>query len=103
MLQVDANDVGDGEPVVRVDGGKVPCELKKIDRRKYRASFVPRKPGKYLVDVQFYDEDIPGNCEMHDLLHTFFVIRELTQSNNHFLLSMFDSDTGINLKNWISC
>ena len=59
---------------MRVDGGKVPCELKKLDRRKYRVSFVPRKPGKYLVDVQFYDEDIPGNYEMYNHINKFNVI-----------------------------
>ncbi|ESO00645.1 hypothetical protein HELRODRAFT_192560 [Helobdella robusta] len=69
ILEFDAKDSGTAEPIVKVNDGKVPCDLKKLDGRKYRASFTPRKTGHFYVEVKLYNVEIPGSpfkVKVHD-------------------------------------
>ncbi|CAM4895437.1 unnamed protein product [Rotaria socialis] len=69
-FHIDASEAGVGQLEIIVQDGRMPCDAASRGSCRFDASFLPREPGRYTVDVKFNGLHAPGSpfsCYINDL------------------------------------
>lgn len=60
-FHIDASEAGVGQLEIVIQDGRIPCDATSCGSCKFDASFLPKEPGRYTIDVKFNGVPVPGN------------------------------------------
>ncbi|CAF2820839.1 unnamed protein product [Rotaria sp. Silwood2] len=69
-FHIDASEAGVGQLEIVIQDGRIPCDATSCGTFQFDATFLPKEPGRYTVDIKFNGLPVPGSpfsCYANDL------------------------------------
>ncbi|VDM74519.1 unnamed protein product [Strongylus vulgaris] len=60
-FEIDASSAGSGNLEIMINGGRVPCRVKEIVNRQYKAVFTPTQSITHTIEMRFNGEEVAGS------------------------------------------
>ncbi|XGW35258.1 hypothetical protein V3C99_018908 [Haemonchus contortus] len=60
-FEIDASSAGSGNLEIMINGGRVPCRVREIVSRQYKAVFTPTQSVTHTIEMRFNGEEVAGS------------------------------------------